>query len=213
MAKNFVSNKDESIRIFKNNIMDHFSRVHFTVPLYVFVPITLFCLYRSIFFFHTNLFLVFGLIILGVFVWTFTEYNLHRFVFHYQPKSEIGKRIHFLTHGIHHDYPNDSKRLVMVPTISLPLCVFFYTLFYFILGEVYVDGFFAGYVAAYLFYDITHYGLHHFNFKSKFWLDLKQHHMRHHYLEPDKGYGVSTTFWDLIYRSTFRKKDKDIVEE
>jgi sterol desaturase/sphingolipid hydroxylase (fatty acid hydroxylase superfamily) len=53
---------------------------------------------------------------------------------------------------------------------------------------------------------MTHYALHHANFKSKFWLELKQHHMIHHYTDPDNGYGVSSKFWDHIYRTTFTKK-------
>ena len=212
MAKNFVSNKDESVRMFKSDALDLVSRVHFSMPLYIYIPIILACFYRAIFVFQTNFFLMIGLILLGVLVWTFTEYNLHRFVFHYQPTSKIGLRIHFITHGVHHDYPNDSKRLVMVPAISLPLCVFFYTLFYFIVGQVNVDSFFIGYVLGYLFYDISHYLLHHGNFKGKFWAELKQNHMRHHYLEPDKGFGVSTTFWDLVYRSTFRIQKEEKQE-
>ena len=216
MAKFFVSNKDESVRMFKSNALDKISRIHFSVPLYIYIPIILVCLYRAVFVFQNNFFAILGLMVVGLVLWTFTEYNLHRFVFHYVPKSKIGLRIHFITHGVHHDYPNDSKRLVMVPAISMPLCVIFYTLFYFIFGQTYVDAFFVGYVAGYLFYDMTHYALHHTNFKSKFWIDLKQHHMRHHYLEPDKGYGVSTAFWDHVYRTTFRKKElkpeKETVE-
>jgi 4-hydroxysphinganine ceramide fatty acyl 2-hydroxylase len=213
MAKNFVSNKDESVRMFKSDWLDLVSRVHFSMPLYLYIPLIMICFYRAIFMFQTNFFVFIGLMILGVFVWTFTEYNLHRFVFHHEPTSKLGKRIHFITHGVHHDYPNDSKRLVMVPAISIPLCVFFYSLFLFILGLRNVDAFFIGYVLGYLFYDISHYALHHANFKGKFWLELKQNHMRHHYVEPDKGFGVSTTFWDLVYRSTFRNTKKEEKQE
>ncbi|MDX2195802.1 MAG: sterol desaturase family protein [Cytophagales bacterium] len=207
MARLFVSNKDESVRMFKNDIMDKISRIHFAVPLYIYVPIMAICLYRALFVHYTHPLYIILFIIIGIVLWTFTEYNLHRFVFHHEPKSEWGKRIHFITHGVHHDYPNDSMRLVMVPSISMPLCVFFYALFYIILGSKYVDSFFIGYVAGYLFYDMTHYALHHANFKSKFWIDLKKHHMHHHYMEPDRGFGVSTMFWDLVYKSTFRKKN------
>ena len=55
---------------------------------------------------------------------------------------------------------------------------------------------------------MTHYAIHHYNFKSKFWLDLKQHHMRHHYLDAHNGFGVSSKFWDLIFRTTFRRKSE-----
>ena len=72
-------------------------------------------------------------------------------------------------------------------------------------GKPACDAFFAGFLAGYLFYDITHYAIHHFNLRSKFWMDLKHHHMIHHYKDPDNGYGVSSKFWDLIFRTTFKK--------
>lgn len=214
MAKNFVSNKDESVSMFKEKWIDVVSRVHYSVPLYLYVPLSLVCLYRSIFIFQNSILAIVGLFIVGVAVWTFAEYLLHRFIFHYHPTSEWGKRMSFIMHGVHHDYPNDSKRLVMVPSISIPLCVIFYSLFYYLFGKSLVDAFFVGYVAGYLFYDMTHYALHHANFKNKFWLDLKQNHMRHHYVEPDRGFGVSTTFWDLVFKSTFKSniEKKEEVE-
>ena len=62
-----------------------------------------------------------GLFLVGVLVWTLLEYIIHRYVFHYEPKSRLGKQFHFIVHGVHHDYPNDARRLVMPPSISLPL--------------------------------------------------------------------------------------------
>ena len=126
MSKNFVSNKDETVRMFKSDFFEAFSRVHFTVPLYIFLPIILYFLYRSIWLFELNFLSIISLIIIGLFVWTLTEYTLHRFVFHFQPKSQFGKRLHFIFHGVHHDYPSDSRRLVMPPSVSIPLAVLFY---------------------------------------------------------------------------------------
>jgi hypothetical protein len=34
MPKNFVSNKDETVRMFDNNILEAMSRVHPAVPVY-----------------------------------------------------------------------------------------------------------------------------------------------------------------------------------
>jgi 4-hydroxysphinganine ceramide fatty acyl 2-hydroxylase len=215
MAKHFVSNKDESVPMFNQPFLDFFSRVHFTVPLFIYVPVVLYFLYQSVFVFHNSILYIVPLIVLGVAVWTFTEYNMHRFVFHWTPPGPWGPKINFLFHGVHHDYPRDSLRLVMVPAISLPLAFFFYFTFRWILTEQYVGSFFAGFVMGYLFYDMTHFALHHANFKSKFWLELKQHHMVHHYSDPDNGYGVSSTFWDHVYRTTFKRKTGGpvVVEE
>ncbi|MBP6533412.1 MAG: sterol desaturase family protein, partial [Bacteroidia bacterium] len=46
-------------------------------------------------------------------------------------------------------------------------------------------------------------------FKSKFWLNLKQHHMLHHYKDMDHGYGVSSKLWDYIFRSDFKKSESE----
>ncbi len=192
--------------------MDFFSRIDFKVPLFIYVPVILVFVYRSLFVIDINRWLFVPVVILGIAVWTFAEYNLHRFVFHWMPPGKLGRKIHFMFHGVHHDYPRDSKRLVMVPAVSLPLAVGFYFLFRLILGPLYVEPFFVGFVIGYLFYDMTHYALHHANFKSKFWLELKQHHMIHHYSDPDNGFGVSTIFWDLVYRTTFKRKEGTKVE-
>ncbi len=194
--------------MFENNFLEKFTRIHYTVPLYIFVPVIIYCIYRAIGIDHLSFMSISGYILFGLFIWTFTEYVLHRFVFHWMPPGKFGQRLHFIFHGVHHDYPSDSKRLVMVPTISIPLALLFFFLFKFLLGSQHVFPFFAGFIAGYLFYDMTHYAVHHFNLKSKFWLDLKHHHMLHHYKDMDHGYGVSSKFWDVIFRTMFPKGEK-----
>ena len=208
MAKKFVSNKDETVRMFKSDFMESLSRVHPSVPLIIFVPVILYMLYLSIFDFKIGVLSIVGLVIFGLFIWTITEYLLHRFVFHWELKGEIGARIHFIFHGVHHDYPSDSRRLVMPPSVSIPLATFFFFLFQFLIGNVFVLPFFAGFLTGYLFYDITHYAVHHFNMHSKFWLAIKNHHIKHHYQDPDKGYGVSSPFWDYIFRTHYISKEE-----
>jgi sterol desaturase/sphingolipid hydroxylase (fatty acid hydroxylase superfamily) len=53
---------------------------------------------------------------------------------------------------------------------------------------------------------MTHYAIHHFNFKSGIWKRIKKHHMLHHYQDPTKGYGVSSVLWDKVFQSDFDKK-------
>jgi sterol desaturase/sphingolipid hydroxylase (fatty acid hydroxylase superfamily) len=146
-----------------------------------------------------------------LFIWTITEYLLHRFIFHLELKSKIGARIHFIFHGVHHDYPSDSRRLVMPPSVSIPLATLFYFLFSFLIGDVSVLPFFAGFLIGYLFYDISHYAIHHFNMHSKFWLAIKNHHIKHHYQDPDKGYGVSSPLWDYVFRTHYPTKEEQKV--
>lgn len=211
MAKKFVSNKDETVRMFKSDFMESLSRVHPSVPLIIFVPVILYMLYLSIFDFKIAVLSIVGLVIFGLFIWTITEYLLHRFIFHLELKSKIGARIHFIFHGVHHDYPSDSRRLVMPPSVSIPLATLFYFLFSFLIGDVSVLPFFAGFLIGYLFYDISHYAIHHFNMHSKFWLAIKNHHIKHHYQDPDKGYGVSSPLWDYVFRTHYPTKEEQKV--
>ncbi|RZJ89722.1 MAG: fatty acid hydroxylase [Chryseobacterium sp.] len=206
MKKNFVSNSSDSIRMFKNGFLESLSKVHFFVPLLVFIPVIVFLIWKSLFDLSMHIMPFVGYAIFGILIWTLTEYVMHRYVFHFYPKSEWGKKIHFIFHGVHHDYPNDAKRLVMPPSASIPLALAFFFLFQYLLPAGTIYAFFLGFISGYLVYDMTHYALHHANFKNGFWKKLKQHHMLHHYSDSTRGYGVSSDIWDKILGSNFLKK-------
>ena len=207
MAKNFVSNKDETARMFESDFMETFSRVHFSVPLFIYIPVIFFFLYRSIFSYEESVISILTLVILGISMWSLAEYTLHRFLFHFEFKSELGARVHFIFHGVHHDYPNDSRRLVMPPSISIPLALLFYFIFTLILGTMYVAPFFVGFILGDLGYDMTHYAVHHYNMHNRVWLAIKNHHMKHHYMDSTKGFGVSSPIWDEVMGTNFPKKE------
>jgi sterol desaturase/sphingolipid hydroxylase (fatty acid hydroxylase superfamily) len=202
MAKLYVSNKDESARLFKSDFLELFTHVHWSVPLILFGPVVAYFIYRATLEPTLTLTTGISLGLAGLFVWTLTEYLLHRFVFHYQPGSGWGQKLHFMMHGVHHDYPGDSKRLVMPPSVSIPLATLFYGLFLLIWGPVYVAPFFAGFIFGYICYDEIHYATHHAPMKWAILLKLKHHHIRHHYHDPERGYGVSSPLWDYVFGTT-----------
>jgi 4-hydroxysphinganine ceramide fatty acyl 2-hydroxylase len=204
--KKYVSNSQESVRMFKNDLLEALSKVHYLVPVFIFMPVILLCIYESVTL-SIGWLSFFEYFVVGIFIWTFVEYIMHRFVFHYAPADKPwAQRIHFIFHGVHHDYPSDAKRLVLPPSVSIPLATLFYFLFRAILPVNYIFAFFPGFILGYLFYDLSHYAIHHFNFKGSIWKKIKQHHMLHHYQDPDKGYGVSSPLWDKVFRSDFDKK-------
>lgn len=207
--KRYVSNKDETVRMFARDWMELFTRIHPSVPLIIYVPVIAFLLYRSAFVHPQPLLSGALLFLAGALAWTLTEYVLHRFAFHYHPTTNWGKSLHFIFHGVHHDYPRDSKRLVMAPAVSIPLAIIFYAGFHLLLGATKVSPFFAGFIFGYLCYDMIHYATHHFSLKSPVGLWLRQHHMLHHYQDEEKRYGVSTPLWDYIFR-TMPAEDKTV---
>jgi len=206
MAKLYVSNKDESARLFESDFLEIFTHVHWSVPIIVYLPVTVYCLFRAAG--VASVGAVIGGFLAGLLVWTLTEYLLHRFVFHFMPKSLWGQRIHFLFHGVHHDYPQDSKRLVMPPVVSVPLAALFLGFFSLILPASYVPAIFAGFIFGYICYDEIHYATHHAPMKKGVGLWLKHHHVRHHYLDPDRGFGVSTPLWDYIFGTMYGPKEE-----
>jgi len=200
MDQLYVSKKDESVRMFKSDFMEFFSHVHPATPLVIYGPAIIYALYVALWQREMSILAVAGLFLLGVFFWTLIEYAIHRYAFHYEPGSKIGKQFHFIVHGVHHDYPNDGKRLVMPPVISIPLAIVFYTLFVLLFGKA-APAVWAGLAAGYVYYDSVHYAIHHFPMKAGILNRLKQHHLRHHYHDDHSGYGVSSPFWDYVFRT------------
>ena len=101
-----------------------------------------------------------GLLAAGWLFWTLTEYWLHRLVFHFEPDNGMGARLHWIIHGVHHDHPNDPLRLVMLPSVSVPLAFLFYLRFAAVLGSPDAYLFTAGFLGGYLAYDMTHFHVH-----------------------------------------------------
>ena len=202
MAKLYTSNKDESARLFKSDFLEIFTHVHWSVPIILYFPVVIYFLVQAAGSPVIGLWNGIAMFMVGLFVWSLTEYTLHRFVFHYEPTSDLGKKIHFLTHGVHHDYPNDSKRLVMPPAVSVPLALLFYFVFRLVVGGNYVAPFFAGFILGYILSDEIHYATHHAPMKSKVGQFLKHYHILHHYKDPAKRYGVSSPLWDYVFGTT-----------
>ncbi|HEY2800382.1 MAG TPA: sterol desaturase family protein [Chthoniobacterales bacterium] len=211
MSRRYISNKNETVRMFESDFLEFFSHVHPVVPWIIYLPLIGWMFELALVEREFSPGKTASLFVLGLFLWTLVEYVMHRWVFHYQPRSAWGKRLHFMMHGVHHDYPKDASRLVMPPSVSLPLAAVFYGLFFLAFGRL-APAIFAGLLAGYLFYDTVHYATHHFAMKRGVWRWLKQYHMRHHYQDDEVGYGVSSPIWDYVFgtREDERTGDEDI---
>ena len=196
-----------SPRMFESNLLDKLSRVHPAVPVIIFLPVIVALIALGISALGTLQ--AIALALGGYVFWTLTEYWLHRVVFHFEPEEGFGKRLHWIIHGVHHDHPNDPMRLVMPPSVSIPLAALFLLLFWTVMGENMALAFSGGFLAGYLAYDMTHYYLHHGTPTSRIGKLLRTNHLRHHFQDHERGYGVSATFWDHVFgtRSQPRRSD------
>ena len=182
-------------------IEKHLSRVKPWHVLVVWVPVTLYLLARGL----ADPSLSAGALALayagGLAFWTLLEYVLHRWVFHFRPSpdSELAQDVHFLIHGVHHDFPHDADRLVMPPVLSVLLAVLIGTPMYLAAGPHLFHPLFAGLVTGYLWYDMTHYVVHHVKPRTALGAKLRRHHYLHHFKTPGARYGVSTPLWDVVF--------------
>jgi sterol desaturase/sphingolipid hydroxylase (fatty acid hydroxylase superfamily) len=198
-----IIHDEEPIRLFKSDFLEFFTHIHPAVVLVIWVPVVIFFLIAAI---RSSLgagHIILGFL-LGVFLWTLTEYTMHRFVFHFKPRNDWQEKIIFLFHENHHIQPQLKTRLVMPPAVSIPLALIFYGLFYLVFAVLlgvpeWIAPMFSGFVTGYLFYDITHYATHHFPMRRGIWKYLKRHHMQHHYKTPNQRFGVSSPLWDMVF--------------
>ena len=194
----------DSPKMFESRWLDALSRVHPAVVVAIFAPAVL--LLSAWGLEKVSLLGMLGLAVGGYALWTLFEYWLHRVVFHFEPEKGLGARLHWIIHGIHHEHPNDPLRLVMPPSVSLPLGAAVFGAIYLVFGVRYAPGLGAGFFAGYLAYDMTHYYVHHFRPRGRVGRMLRERHMRHHFQDETKGFGISAPYWDEIFRTSSRRR-------
>jgi sterol desaturase/sphingolipid hydroxylase (fatty acid hydroxylase superfamily) len=196
------------IRLFKSDFMEFFTHISPATILGLWLPIVVVLLVYACLTVSGPAFPVhipLG-VMAGLFLWTFSEYTLHRFLFHHKPTTPFQERIFFLFHGIHHAQPQVKTRLVMPFPVSIPLAAIFFGSFYLVLAVMlkspeWVAPLLAGFLAGYLVYDLTHYATHHFPMRKGYAKYLKRYHMQHHYKDPETRFGVSSPIWDWVFRT------------
>ncbi len=207
-----IHNKGQA-QLFKNQYLEFLTKTHPLVIWGIYTPILTLLPYHAVNALQYNGTTVFLIFLAGVFFWTFTEYVLHRFLFHHHPDTESGKRINYVLHGNHHEYPRDKERLFMPAVPSLMFASMFFLIFYVLIGK-YAIPFFPGFMFGYLIYGSMHYAIHALNPPFKWMKGLWRNHHLHHYKEKDLGFGVSSTLWDHVFGTMFDlKKEKENNEE
>ena len=210
-----IYNKGQA-QLFKNNYLEYLTKTHPLVIWGLYLPILILLpiyAYNYIGFSGLNIFLLF---LGGIFFWSLFEYLMHRFVFHYVAHTDRGKRINYVLHGNHHEYPRDKERLFMPAAPSLIISSTLFFLFWLVLDKN-IFAFFPGFILGYLIYGSMHYAIHAWNPPFKWMKGLWRNHHLHHYNHDHKAFGVSSTLWDHVFGTMFdlknEKEDKEKVKE
>ncbi|MCW3093789.1 MAG: fatty acid hydroxylase [Ferruginibacter sp.] len=208
-----IHNKGQA-RLFKNRYLEYLTKTHPLVIWSLYTPLIFFMLYYSIDKTGMTPATTIGIFFMGMFFWSFFEYMIHRYAFHFITENEKATRIVYLIHGNHHEYPRDRERLFMPPVPSLLLSIFVFSLLYFFASLLGIANsafaFFPGFMLGYLMYGTMHYAIHAWNPPFKWMKPLWRNHHLHHYKEQEKGFGVSSTLWDHVFGTMFDlKKEKE----
>jgi len=152
--------------------------------------------------------LTLGLVFAGLLFWTFLEYILHRWMLHWEPEEKFQKAIRkcFPTHRSHHDEPMDERKNIKK---QLKIIVYLMTAYSALLavigfplaGVLAVN---AGVLLGYQAYEYVHVACHHLPMKNAWAALLKRHHAIHHHRDETVNFGVTTTVWDSVFRTTWK---------
>ncbi|MEC8194073.1 MAG: sterol desaturase family protein [Myxococcota bacterium] len=202
-----LSARPESPRMFESDFVDFFSRTPWwSIPL-IWGPIVVGLFAYGVAVQEVSLVAAATQAVLGVIFWTFSEYWLHRTVFHWEPDHAFGRRFHFILHGCHHTWIDDPYRLVMPPAAGMIIASLFWAAFTGVatvlepmgIADTWRWAFFGGFLGGYINYDLTHYATHHVKLTNNRLKRIRRHHMTHHFKEPDRKFGFTTFFWDRLF--------------
>jgi sterol desaturase/sphingolipid hydroxylase (fatty acid hydroxylase superfamily) len=204
MAKAAIHNSGTKT-LFENRLLESLTRTNFLFPVILFYALSALMLILALSILSLSPVSLLLLFLVGLTAFTLTEYLIHRFLFHFNATTEKQKKIQYLIHGVHHEFPKDKDRLVMPPVISVLLAVFFFSV-YWLLMKKYSLVFFSGFCFGYSTYLIIHYSVHRYKPPKNFLRILWKHHAMHHYREEEGNFSVSFPFWDFVFRSHLKPK-------
>lgn len=142
---------------------------------------------------------------LGFPVWTWIEYQVHRYILHGRFPDGAGLWQHFLhenfdhLHLEHHARPWDGNHVNGTLEDTGPAVVLL------LAGASLLPPFtatmlIAGVIQAYILEEWVHHSVHFSSFKSKYFRYIKRHHLYHHSPKGfEVGYGLTNGFWDVVY--------------
>lgn len=185
--------------------MEMMTKTHPIVIYSIYFPIIALMLYYGTAYKSLTISSEILLFIGGALFWSLFEYVMHRYLFHFVAESPRAQKFIYTMHGVHHEYPRDKERLFMPPVPSLIIASFIFLGMYGLMGW-FALAFFPGFLFGYIMYGSMHYAIHAFA-PPKILKALWRNHHLHHYKTEDKGFGVSSVLWDVVFRTVPKKEE------
>jgi sterol desaturase/sphingolipid hydroxylase (fatty acid hydroxylase superfamily) len=147
-------------------------------------------------------------IVLGFLFWSPIEYVIHRFLGH----EWIFRNKFRKEHQKHHYLKNYFAGTVDKVLAALPIMIVF-----FLIGLCFVKWqtsilFAFAFLISYLLYEKIHKDIHIKAPKTRLGRILRKHHFYHHFMDPTVNHGVTTVFWDIVFRTYVAPEKVDVPE-
>jgi len=141
----------------------------------------------------------------GLALWTLMEWGLHR-AMHVETGIGLIDRIQDTAHLRHHREPDDLEHSVIRLSASIPLATLILLMLRAVLGDWLGSlAMLWGVLAGYLLYEFVHLSAHGpsrvpgLNF-------LRAYHLRHHFGQKDRCFGVTSPLWDWAFGTSPRAR-------
>lgn len=197
-----------SKQLFENPVLEKLSRTHIAVPVTLFFIYSVALLYWNTKYTSLHLAISVFLFFVGMLVFSWVEYMVHRYLFHMKTYTRLRAKIQYTLHGVHHEFPKDKDRLAMPPLLSMTISTTLLLILKVIMGD-FVFAFLPGFLVGYALYLFVHYLVHAYPPPKNFFKALWVNHSVHHYKDGEVVFGVSSPLWDYIYGTMKLKENKD----
>jgi len=133
----------------------------------------------------------------GVLLWTFLEYVIHRFLGHEHKGKNLFKKEHLQHHREAHYFAPAPKKLMAALIVGAVLTALVSLLVSWSVALSFV----VGLMGMYGLYEVTHTRFHKRKPLARVFIILRKHHFYHHFHQPKMNYGVTSRFWDRVFRT------------
>lgn len=133
--------------------------------------------------------------VLGLLLWTFLEYVLHRWAFHERVLGAKVAREH-LEHHAKVDYfaPLSVKLALAVPIVGA-----IFTLGLLVTAATFASGLVIGVLTGWIVYEVIHRRIHVAAPLNAYGRWARKHHLSHHFGNAKLNHGVSSPIWDHVF--------------
>lgn len=160
------------------------------------IPIGIFLIISGLRHFDMHPAAAFATILAGVFLFSFAEYVIHRWVFHGRIQLFVqGHRSHHENPMGYDGLPFFLPALVLLGFLGIAVLMMPEGYAFLLIGTI---------AFGYTIYGVGHFIIHHVRFHRNLPRHWAANHLIHHY-HPEANFGVTTPLWDILFSTRFER--------